>query len=135
MIDYIQKSQLWNPYEHGKELVKWIATYYSLKKEKGKQRKGFWNNSTQRRSLSKEGNRVFDFIDEENDKLENNVPIWQITFEKLSAAYKKTAMKRHLAWDTEENQEGTGCIPVHKLFSKRGNFPRRITWLYVKDGR
>ena len=39
MMDYIQESAIWNPYENKQQLVKWIATYYSTQKDEGKTRK------------------------------------------------------------------------------------------------
>ena len=134
MMDYIQASDLWNPYEHGKELVKWIATYYSFHKQKGKKRKDCQSNLPQKRTLSKKGTRAFNFAKISEDQYDNDAPVWDISLEELSDAYKTTAMKRHLKWDTDKNQEGKSCLPFWKIFNKRGNFPRRITWLYVEDG-
>ena len=70
----------------------------------------------------------------ENDEYEMNAPVWDITFEQLRKAYKRIAMKRLLPWDTDETQEGKCCLPFHKINNKRGNFPRRITWLDVNNG-
>ena len=68
------------------------------------------------------------------DQFDKNAPVWDISLEELNEAYKITAMKRHLPWDTEKTQEGKNCLPFYKIFNKRKNFPRRITWLYVDDG-
>ena len=73
-------------------------------------------------------------MDSDDDRLEKDVPIWDISFEELREAYKRTAMKRHLPWDTDKTQEERLCLPLHKIINKRGNFPRRITWLYMYSG-
>ena len=73
-------------------------------------------------------------MESEDDRLEKDLPIWDISFEELREAYKRTAMKRHLPWDTDKIQEERKCLPLHKIFNKRGNFPRRITWLYMYHG-
>ena len=70
----------------------------------------------------------------ENDEYEMNAPVWDITLEQLREAYKRIAMKRLLPWDTDETQEGKYCLPCHKILNKRGNFPRRISWLDANNG-
>ena len=138
MMTYIQKSELWNPYEEDKQVVKWIATYQSLKIQEGNKRNNPFNDSLQSHSLSRARaepeNPARNFEMLENDEYEMNAPVWHITFEQLRRAYKRTAMKRHLPWDTDETQEGRNCLPFHKILNKRGNFPRRITWLDVNNG-
>lgn len=134
MMDYIQRSALWNPYENGKELVEWIATYYVLQKQGGKKRKDCKRYLSQSRTFSKAGTRAFNYAKVNEDQFDKNAPVWDISLEELNEAYKITAMKRHLPWDTEKTQEGKNCLPFYKIFNKRKNFPRRITWLYVDDG-
>ena len=135
MMDFIQESEIWNPYEHEKELVKWIATYYFTQKEEGKKVKDCWNKLPKNRILSRDSSTPASaFEKSEDDRLEKDVPIWDISFEDLCEAYKTTAMKRHLPWDTDKIQEERVCLPLHKIFNKRGNFPRRITWLYMYYG-
>ena len=135
MMDFIQESEMWNPYEHEKELVKWIATYYFTQKEEGKKVKDCWNKLPKNRISSRNSfTPASAFMDSEDDRLEKDVPIWDISFEELREAYKRTAMKRHLPWDTDKIQEERKCLPLHKIFNKRGNFPRRITWLYMNNG-
>lgn len=134
MIDYIQQSEQWNPYEEGKEIVKWIATYQSLKIQEGNRRNSYFNNSIQSHTLSRAGTPAINFAFLENDEFDKNAPIWHITFDELNEAYKSAAMKRFLPWDTDKTQEGKNCLPFHKILNKRGNFPRRITWLYINNG-
>ena len=134
MMDYIQRSALWNPYENGKELVEWIATYYDLQKQGGKKRKDCKGYLSQSLTFSKAGTRAFNYAKVNEDQFDKDAPVLDISLEELSEAYKVTAMKRHLPWDTEKMQEGKNCLPFYKIFSKSKNFPRRITWLYVDDG-
>ena len=39
MMDYIKGTVISHPYENAQELVKWIATYYSIDKDVGTIRK------------------------------------------------------------------------------------------------
>ena len=135
MMDFIQGSEMWNPYEHNQDLVKWIATYYSVQKEEGKKRKDCHNKLPQNHISSRDSfTPASSFQDIEEDQFDKHVPTWDISFEELLEAYKTSAMKRHLPWDTEKNQEEHVCLPLHKIINKRGNFPRRITWLYMNHG-
>ena len=135
MMDFIQESEMWNPYEHEKELVKWIATYYFTQKEEGKKVKDCWNKLPKNSILSRQSFTPASVFEEsEDDRLEKDLPIWDISFEELREAYKRTAMKRHLPWDTDKTQEERLCLPLHKIINNRGNFPRRITWLYMNNG-
>ena len=110
-----------------------IMTYYSLRKEGGKETK-HCSSSSSRSTISKSGTRPFNYAKVNEDQFDEDAPIWDISLEELGEAYKTTAMKRHMPWDTEKNQEGKNCLPFNKILKKRGNFPRRITWLYADDG-
>ena len=134
MMDYIQRSALWNPYENGKELVEWIATYYALQKQGGKKRKDCKGYLSQSLTFSKAGTRAFNYAKVNEDQFDKDAPVLDISLEELSEAYKTTAMKRHIPWESKKPQDGKNCLPFYKIFNKRGNFPRRITWLYVDDG-
>ena len=135
MMDYIRHSEHWNPYDNENMLIKWIATYYSVQKEKGKIRKESWKNLSQHRISSRKSTPASNYFKVKEDQYDKNTPVWPITFEELSEAYKTTAMKRHLIWYSSKTLEGKFCLPLHKIFNKDGKFPRRITWLYVTDGK
>ena len=66
---------------------------------------------------------------------EYSVPVWDVSFEELQDAYKIVAMTRNLDWHTEQILEEKSCIPLFKIPKKVGDFPRRITWLFVDDGK
>ena len=134
MMDFIQETEMWNPYEHEQDLVKWIATYYSVQKEEGKERKDCLDKLPRNRISSRYSFTPAFFQDLNEDQYDKDVPTWDISFEELREAYKRSAMKRHLPWDTEKIQEERVCLPLHKIINKRGNFPRRITWLYMNHG-
>ena len=136
MIDYIQGSELWNPYDHRNVLIKGIATYYSVQKRKGKLGKGNSKSPLRRRilALDTDTRKPFHFYVIEESSFDETAPIWDLSFEELQEAYKTSAMKRHLAWYTEKTLEKTYCLPYFKINKKVGNFPRRITWLYPEEG-
>ena len=133
-MDYIKETVISHPYENAQELVKWIATYYSIDKDVGTIRKNCWKNLPQNRNASREKGSASDFMQLKEDRFFNNVQPWDISFEELRVAYKTTAMKRHLHWDTDKLKEKQFCLPFYKIISKRGNFRRRIPWLFVNDG-
>ena len=108
-------------------------TYYSLQLEEEKETKHCRSSSSQS-IFSKAETRVFNYAKVNEDQFDEDAPVWDISLEELGEAYKTTAMERHMPWDTEESQEGKNCLPFYKLCKKRGNFPRRITWLYADDG-
>ena len=108
-------------------------TYYSLEQEGAYVAKHCWSCSSHS-TFSKAGTRAFNYAKVNEDKFDEDAPIWDISLEELGEAYKTTAMKRHVPWDTEKNHGGKNCLPFYKIFKKHGNFPRRITWLYADDG-
>ena len=108
-------------------------TYYSPQQEGEKETKHCRSSSSQS-IFSKAGTRVFNYAKVNEDKSDEDAPVWDISLEELGEAFKTTAMKRHLPWDIEKSQEGKNCRLFYKLLKKRRNFPRRITWLYADDG-
>ena len=138
MIDYVQASELYNPYDHENTIVKWIATYYFADKERGNKKKPVCpkrlhgNYAELHKSDCIQANSYYNRHSTEND---NTVPVWDVSFEKLQDAYKIVAMTRNLDWHTEQILEEKSCIPLFKIPKKVGDFPRRITWLYVDDGK
>lgn len=109
-------------------------THYSLQQEGGKERKHCRSSSSHSRTFSKEGTRVFNYSKVNENQFDKYAPIWDLSFEELSEAYQTAAMKRHMPWDYKKPLNGKSCLPFYKIFNKRGNFSRRITWLYVDDG-
>ena len=108
MMEYIEKTVIWNPYENAQELVKWIATYYSIHKDEGTIRKNCRKNLPQNRNSSRGKGLASDFRQLKEDRADNNAQpcVWDITFEELRDAYKTTALERHLPWDTAKLKEG-----------------------------
>ena len=136
-MDYVRESELFNPYDHIDNIVKWIAIYYVADMEKGKERKGCSKKLHERSIKSRYFGRELaqDFASVQVDQFDNNVQPWDLTFEQLHEAYKTTAMKRHLAWNSIRTYEKTYCLPFFKVRKEIGDFPRRITWLYVDEGK
>ena len=136
MIAYIRESELWNPYDHRDVIIRSIATYYSFQKEKGKSGKACLKKPPKRRIVASntDTRTPSEFFARKENSFDKNVPIWDLTITELQEAYKTTAMKRYLDWYTEKTLEKTYCLPFFKIKKKVGNFPRRITWLYVDDG-
>ena len=133
-MDYTEVSVIWNPYENAQQLVNWIATYYSIHKDVGTIRKDCRKNLFQNLIASRGSGSASHFRLLKEDRFYNNVQPWDITFEELHEAYRTTAMKRHLHWDTAKLKEDQSCVPYYKIMSERGNFPRRIPWLFVDEG-
>ena len=82
-----------------------IMTYYSLRKEEGKETKHSCRSSSCS-TISKSGTRPFNYAKVNEDQFDEDAPIWNISLEELGEAYKTTAMKRHMPWDTEKIRKG-----------------------------
>ena len=134
MIDYILESAAWNPYDDVDMVLKWMATNYIVRKEKGELKKDCMKGQVQSRFLRI---KVNDWRNIEYDAFDYRVKAWDITMDQLEEAYKTVAMKRHLTWTSDKTYEKTYCMP-HQFYFKKdiraGLFMRRIFWLNVDDG-
>ena len=111
MMDFIQGSEMWNPYEHNQDLVKWIATYYSVQKEEGKKRKDCHNKLPQNHISSRDSfTPASSFQDIEEDQSDKHVPTWDISFEELREAYKTSAIKKTFTLGYRK-KSGRTCVP------------------------
>jgi len=137
MMDYARESQLFNPYNDNDSIVKWIAIYYVADMDKRNRQKGCSKKLHEKRITARYSNGVKaeDFASVQADYYDDDVQHWDITFEQLQEAYKTTAMKRNIPWTSKKTYEKIYCIPFFKVRREVGDFPRRITWLYVDTGK
>ena len=135
MIEYVLESAVHDPYENEEFIKKWIATFYSIRKEEGQLKKDCIKRFFKSRSLAPNEESIPEhWRNAKESRYDDDVPIWDITMEQLQQAYKTTAMERSLNWDSDLTYEEETCFPWYKRSIKIGNFPRRIPWLYIKDG-
>ena len=141
MMDYVQESPIWNPYEDEDTIKRWIAMFYLARKEKGLIGKDCAKPLIHTHSSSRAPSYPFQhtpnsYVRTKFDGYDNDVPIWDITMEQLEEAYKTVAMTRQIPWTTDLTYEQpiNMCVPWFKREVVAGSFPRRNTWLLLEDG-
>ena len=131
MMEYILESAAWNPYDHIDMVQKRMATNYLIRKEEGDLKKDCLKGQVKSRIFNL---RAADYRYIEESRFDDSVQNWDITMDQLEEAYKTTAMKRHLVWNSNRTYEKKSCIPFFKRQVPAGLFMRRIFWLHVDDG-
>ena len=116
--NYIQRSNLANPYGFKKELWKW--NYLINKPKKTKKYSKVSSKNIQSRTI-KEQNEPQYYRNKKNTQLEAEIPTWDISHNDLLPFYKTAYQERFLEW---KNKNDACSDTVVK---------RRISWLYPED--
>ena len=124
IADYIARSSLANPYGYKDELWKWS---YLINVPKNTRKKHKFPSSTTKSRIVRNENKPTHYNNEQNTRLENDVPTWDIAYKDLLPFYVKAYQERFIEWKNEEDRD---CR------DEEGNpkvFLRRISWLYVNE--
>ena len=123
--NYVRRSNLINPYGNEDKLWKWLFIINNSKKIKNT--KSASRKKIQSRTV-KDENRPDYFQYIEDDRLEGEIPTWDITLDELKTFYVKVYKDRFLQWYHEDHTtEGRFEVCTYR------NLPRRIGWLYPDD--
>ena len=124
IANYNERSNLANPYGSKDELWKWAYLINSLPNTKKKHK---FPSSTTKSRIVKNENKPDHFSNEQNTRLENDVPTWDIGYKDLLPFYVKAYQERFIEWKNEEDRDCRDEEGKPKVFL------RRISWLYVNE--
>ena len=124
--EYVKRSELCNPYGSNRDTWKWPYIIHNFAKSTKKQIPSF--HSIQSRIIRQE-DTPWAFFNQQDTRLENLIPTWDISLEELGEYYVRVYKARFIDWT---NDRPTGREVGGNMCNQ---YKRRIPWLYSGDGK